>query len=284
MKKEIIVLLIVLFLFPLVSGIVTEVELHTLPAHDVIVTILEPQEKYVSLGSHVGRTGFDGIYSFNFSTDNYEVGVQVLVKRNGETISYGRLANFITGQKKVLYYLVDEKNKSLVQSNKEPMEIHERNRSLFEEENLNKSNVITDKNLSPVSGNVILDSNSFLEEYKSYLFALILIFVIGMFIFVIVKNHPRTQMMKAAMYTDDKPPIILIDKELEATEKKLRETERQLNEIKEKYAKKTFSNIKSERNLAEESQSDGVKHSGRIMDTNNKDGLNLSRDSFNFRK
>jgi len=257
MKKECWVFLSVFFLVLIsgsfVSAIGTNITLYTLSGHDVSLTVLEPGDQYYSLKTFAGRTGFEGIFSAFYSGNESEIGVAVLLKRDGKKVGYERLDNQYTGGDVVLYYMVNESD---AEKNKDSATINDvgsdenvvgdlSNETGVEEE------IVADENVSEV---ILKEDNSSIESTaetgdktltgfsiskagnlifanNAYIFVSVFILVVLILSFVLyrMKRTPK-------QVNNSEPPIILYDKEIEDAERKIREAQREIAKVKSQRA------------------------------------------------
>jgi len=255
MKRGLIFVLSVIFLISLVSSTNVELNVHTLPLHEVTVSILDPNPSYQQSWKTFPekRTGFDGVLSVEATIDTPQFGLFIVVKKDGQTKFYERLENQLTAEVVDVYVLVDEDNPIVVNipSEEESQEISQ-NSSVSEQEGEQNNEEVSDENtesdnsLGLLTGNVIsnISSSGFSGLLYGVLVAVILVALVGFFIYKRAhSNHP-------ALKSDDRPPTILTDKELEDTERRIKKEELELREMRvlneKKALQKRYSESKTE--------------------------------------
>ncbi|MEK6842410.1 MAG: hypothetical protein AABX84_01225 [Nanoarchaeota archaeon] len=90
MKNKIffVVFLTILFAFPLISAVDTEIKIKTLPEHDVDISVLKPIEGYSLIESFHKKSDSNGTVSITFSTTESEFNARVWLKKDNVIIEY----------------------------------------------------------------------------------------------------------------------------------------------------------------------------------------------------
>lgn len=230
MKKLVGLLILMLFVFPLASAATTQLTIHTLPIHEVSVYILDSGSKYESLQSFPPkRAGFDGLASFNVTIEPSTFGLFVIIKKEGENVFSGRVDNQETGAFVDVYVLLEEGEEISVDT----PELEEETT----EDNITEEIVTTEEtDANPadgLTGSVVADDDGGVSNIVYIIVGVLLL--AGIATFIIVRknymNHP-------ALKTDNKPATVLVDSELEDAEKRIKEAEREIKDIRFKNEKK----------------------------------------------
>ena len=236
MRNKLLLLAFIFFVLPAVSAVDSNLEIHTLPIYDVSVFILDPGDKYYSLQSiKPSRTGFDGIARVNFSTNFSEVGIKLIIKKNGEVVFSERLPNQNTGGLIKLYVLINETDEFKTPPPVQAAELTTENESINGIKNnksANESSVDETKTTktAKTTGFAVSNVKELLSKTNIY-FILIVAFVL-VFIIVLLAFRKKVKWLHKEYYSNDKPPTILYDKQLEALERRVKQTQNEINELK----------------------------------------------------
>lgn len=247
MKKGVGLLILMLFIFPLASAATSQITIHTLPLHEVSVFILDPGEKYESLQSFpLRRTGFDGTVSFNATVEKSSFGLFVIIKKDGENIFSDRLDNQNLAAFIDIYLLVNESDDFLSSST----QVEETSGTSTETEELDVNTA------EGLTGSVVAEEGS---NFSRIIYIIVgVLLLVGIATFVIIKknylNHPLFK-------TDNKPPTVLVDSELEDAEKRIQEAEKEIKDIRSKSSKRMVAQqkfLEAKKDLEEAEKSFGV--------------------------
>ncbi|MEM3113117.1 MAG: hypothetical protein QXI33_01685 [Candidatus Pacearchaeota archaeon] len=273
---------IYLFLIPLSSAIDTNITLYTLPFHEVTFFVLDPGETYNSLQSYIYRTGFDGKINVLFTGDKSELGVQVLIKKDDKKVFYERLKNIPAGGNITLYVLVNESD--VLSSNN--FSAQENVKTNLEANNVSNLNVSISTSLSPLDETSSRQEKSVFEglsiksllsgKYNYFLWASVFVLIVLLILMIFYKRG--NNLSKGEYYTDNKPPIVFYDKELEAAERKIKQAQKEIQDIKARSARLTEP---QKRPLVEKSREDRFAEAQRKFDEAKKELESLRQEKNN---
>lgn len=256
MKKGLVITFFVLMLvIPMVLAMPTTLKIKTLPNHDVDVTFLAPaDEEYTVFVKTKGFSDYYGDLEISQEVDNGVFDIGLFVKdNNGEKVIYERFTEDYTSGSTISLeiapegYEFKENPLKVLEKTEEEIEI---NGTLFDGINISESEVtVEDVELSPdvveenivaesITGNVVGNVGEIFKKSKYYIIGGIAIVMIMVVLIVGFKRSNSNEVKKSALHSDDRPPTIFADKELEDAEKRLGEAERELKDVRSKYTKR----------------------------------------------
>lgn len=260
MKKEMMFLFLIFLSLSVVSAATTQINIETLPLHEVYLYILDPGTKYYSLQSFSPVvTGFSGIASFNYTTELSEFGIFVIVKKNGVNVFSERMDNenmlaFID-----IYVPLDAPVVVEEETTEEEEVVAE---DTTEEEVVEETaEGVIEEGDSGITGESIAQKDS--NGFSNLIYILAVIVLVGIIAgFVVMKRH-GFNFGHPALQSDDRPATILTDSSIEDAEKKIEEAEREIRNLrlvneKKSAAQQKFLEAKRELEEAEgTSESEG---------------------------
>jgi len=248
-KKLVMIVLLAIFIFPVISAIPTKINIKTLPNHDVDVSFLAPSEsEYNVYNLSKQFSDYYGDISFEYEIDKSTFAIGIFVKQNGKKVLYERFNdNFHPGD--VINLEVIPENYEIKENpfkDKPATEVVEEveiNSSDSIEELVNETEIIEEvidsSSKSEITGKVISGVSSAFDKSKFYLLGIFLVLVVLVFLVKVFRDPVHAEMRKAALHSDDRPPTILTDKELEDAERRLKVAEIELADVKAKFSKKS---------------------------------------------
>ena len=248
-------LLIVLLVLPMVVAKSTEINVKTLPYHDVLLVILEPTEQYQLIESINSFSYNEGIAKATHTSEKNEIGIRIIVKSSDQTVFSERFDNYETG--KTLYFVLLEDE---VSGGYEPFEGINEKDSESEENTTEESNSTALENNNELEGDVEetkeeADSKSVtgqtitenknkkglsLSDFPKYIYyiigAVILVGLIGLLVLksLISGKPPHIQFLNFKKDKSNVPSfnVSSMEKELLKAERKLREAQVEINRLK----------------------------------------------------
>ena len=277
-----------MLVLPMVLAFPTTIDIKTLPNHDVDITFLAPGEGgYTVYNKTKGFSNLYGDLTVEFEVNKNTFDVGVFVKdNNGKKVIYKRFSEgYGSGDKIYLEvapegYEFEENPFGDLEAPEESEEVVEEvgNETEEGEEEVVEEEIVEevveeevvdgavegeevseeDVDAESLTGNVVGNVTSIINESKYYVLGVIVLVVVivGVVAGIRSKSFGKGfgEAKKAIMHSDDKPPTILADAELEDAEKRLGEAERELKDVKAKFAKKAAAQEKfreAQKELAE---------------------------------
>ena len=243
MKKGIFLILAFIFLiFPLASAIDTNITLYTKPLVDARLLVLDPGSTYYLLQSYPSyHTGFDGKMNVLYTGDKIELGIMVIIKKDGKNLYTNRLDNQPAGGEVKLYVLVNESDVVEIVSNTVNEDIQDNvNNSIellnssvnntplspqnLEISNSSKKSIFEGLSISPVKEVISKNKNYFLGGF---------VFILLVFLtIIIVFKRGKFSGKRSENYSDDRPPTILYDKKIEDAERRIKQAQKEIEELR----------------------------------------------------
>ncbi len=274
-----------MLVMPMALALPTTIDIKTLPNHDVDITFLDPADAgYSVFNKTKGFSDYYGDLSVTFEITKNAFDVGVFVKDgDGQKVIYERFDEDYTPGSK-LYFEVAPPGYEFKEN---PLENDGDVEEVAEEESEEASNdteeveevvveeieeevveedeeVVEEEGVSEeaITGNVVGNVTSIINQSKYYVLGVIVlvIVIVGSVALVKSRSNGLGSVKKAIMHSDNKPPTILADAELEDAEKRLGEAERELKDVKAKYTRKAAAQEKfreAQKELADAEKSFG---------------------------
>jgi len=78
----------------LINAYEADIHVRTLEYHDVVVNIMDPTQDYSMIDNFKKLSGKNGEFNLTYETDMTEIGLNILVKKNGRRVMYEKLGKF----------------------------------------------------------------------------------------------------------------------------------------------------------------------------------------------
>ncbi|PIN94367.1 hypothetical protein COU53_03915 [Candidatus Pacearchaeota archaeon CG10_big_fil_rev_8_21_14_0_10_30_48] len=254
MKKGLVITVFVLMIvIPMALAIPTKINIKTLPNHDVDVSFLAPSEsEYNVYNLSKQFSDYYGDISFEYEIDKAKFSIGVFVKQDGKKVMYERFDDDFHPGDVINLEVVPEnyeikENPFKDKPATEVVEEVEVNSTDSTDEGVNVTIVAGGTEVveeaidsdSKITGNVISNVTEIFNKSKFYLLGGLLVLIVLGILINVFRNPVSAEMRKAALHSDDRPPTILTDKELEDAERRLKVAEIELADIKAKFSKKS---------------------------------------------
>jgi ABC-type multidrug transport system fused ATPase/permease subunit len=280
MRKELVIAMFGLMLvMPMALALPTTIDIKTLPNHDVDITFLDPADAgYSVFNKTKGFSDYYGDLSVTFEVTQNSFDIGVFVKDgNGNKVIYERFTEDYTPGSKLSFEVAPpgyEFKENPLEDNGDEEEVEEVSNDTeeveevvaeeSEEEVVEDEEVVEEEEVSEevITGNVVGNVTAIINESKYYFLGVIVLVIVIVGSVAMFKSKGRGigEVKKAIMHSDNKPPTILADAELEDAEKRLGEAERELKDVKAKYTRKAAAQEKfreAQKELADAEKSFG---------------------------
>ncbi len=245
-KKLFTFFLIILFMTSFISALTAEISLNTRPYKSHVIRVFDPYTGEM-VSSLYPKADGSGLAFSNFSTIYLELSFDVLTVENG-IIKDSKRVDKVSTSSPIFVDLLEgivNTTQNLNDSNNIIFNNTVSNNTVSNESNDTSSEgIIADESTPPLTGETTRKISDFFDKSILYVIGIILIIAVLITLIVHFKNSGFMKMRRAALHTDDKPPRVLSDPELEKAEKRLKEAEKSLMQIRELYTKRATAHQK----------------------------------------
>ena len=231
-------IIVLLFVFPLVSAVPTTMTVKTFTNSDVSVYVLRAEGVYYLLSSHHGNSGAEGKVNFTFDVNESLVDIKVIIKKSKQTLMNGTYEDQSTGsplaidlpkiEDPAMAVGVDTTTPAL--NNETTGETNETSNETVGTENTNSTTAN-----APITGQVISDEeqgNGNLLKYVLYAVGALLVIAGLLFMSFFLARRNKSNRPSYGMKPMKLMPSARFNTSLEDVERKINQVDQQIEALK----------------------------------------------------